>query len=178
MSEPFVSRLKQTFRERLNRTELPEDVSIVYRVIGGMPHERIEQEFRLASTGETTVKMRDALRGIPQQETSRTLDRGEVRDLLQQMDLTLDDLVPRSEARFPPDSAVGSITLNVAGEQETLFFLADEELRIAEEAERLPDEEKPLARERIAASPITLTARRISDVTQRLLQDQGGLRDE
>jgi hypothetical protein len=143
-----------------------------------MPHERIEQEFRLASTGETTVKMRDELRGLPQQEASSTLEQGEVRDLLQQMGLTLDDLVTRSEARFPPDSAVGSITLNVAGEEETFFFLADEEQRVDREADLLPGEARVQAQERIAASPITLTARRISDVTQRLLQERKEQEDE
>lgn len=178
MSERSASEMIKAFRERLGRDTLPEDVSIVYRVAGGMPHERIEQEFRLTGAGETTVKMRDELREMPPQETTDRLDQSETRDLLEQIGVSLDELVPRSEARFLPDSAVGSITLIVDGEEQTLFFLADEEQRVAQEAERLPEGERLLAREHVAASPISQTARRIGEITQRLLGSQKEQGDE
>ena len=45
----------------------------------------------------------------------------------------LDGLFPRSQARFIPDSVVGSITIEVGEEKETLYFLADEEDRVAQD---------------------------------------------
>lgn len=169
MSERSASEMIRAFRERLDRDTLPEGVTVVYRVAGGMPHERIEHEFRLTGTGEARVQLRDELTAASPQEAADELERGETRDLLEQIGASLDDAVPRSEARFLPDSAVGSITLIVDGEEQTLFFLVDEEQRVAREMEQLPEEERDLAREYVAASPITQTVRRIDEITQRLL---------
>jgi hypothetical protein len=169
MSERSASEMIRAFRERLNRDTLPEGVTVVYRVAGGMPHERIEHEFRLTGAGEARVQLRDELTATPPQEAADQLEQGETRDLLEQIGASLEDAVPRSEARFLPDSTVGSITLIVDGEEQTLFFLADEEQRVAREMEQLPEEEKDLARDHVAASPITQTARHIDEITQRLL---------
>lgn len=178
MHELPESKVIEKFREYLRRERLTEDVKIVYRVAGGMPHERIEHEFRLSGVGKATVRMRDELKQIAPHEASADLDRAETRDLIQQIGVSLDELVPRSKAQFIPDSVVGSITLEIDGEETTLFFLADEEQRAADEAQRLPDDEKHLARERIAASPITHTIRRIGQVSQRLLASQKEQDDE
>lgn len=178
MSELSEFKVIQRFREHLDRERLTEDTNVVYRIAGGMPHERIEHEFRLSGVGKATVKMRDELKGIPPQEAPGNLDQEETRDLLQQIGVSLDELVPRSKAQFLPDSVVGSITFEFDGEETTLFFLADEEQRVADEAERLPDEEKHLAQERVAVSPITQTVRRISEVSQRLLGSQKEQGDE
>lgn len=174
MSEPVEARIVRKYRELLGRDELTGDIKITYRVAGGMPHQRLDHEFSLSGTGEATVKMQDASKSMAPEEASRTLDRVETRDLLHEIDTSLDSLVPRSKARFLPDSLVGMITLEVGGEQTTLFFLADREQRLAREAESLPSEEKPKAAERIAAAPLTRTMQRIGAVSKRLLESREG----
>jgi hypothetical protein len=158
MSEPLESKAVQKLREYLDRESLTEDIKVVYRVAGGMPHERIEEEFRLSGGGKANTMVRDVLRSIPAQEASGELDQAETRDLLQQIESGLGSLVPRSEARFLPDSVVGSITIEVDGEQETLFFLVDEEER--------------LAQEKAIAPQMTGAIRRISQISQRLLESK------
>lgn len=173
MSEPVETRIVRKYREYLGRDELTGDIRITYRVTGGMPHQRLDREFSLSGTGEAAVKVRDELKPIPLQEASRTLDRAETRDLLREIDTSLDSLVPRSEARFLPDSLVGMITLEVGGEEATLFFLADQEQRLSREVEGLADDKKHLAQERLAESPLTRTMQRIGAVSQRLLESEG-----
>ncbi|MGQ9871190.1 hypothetical protein [Leptodesmis sp.] len=63
------------------------------------------------------------------QEASAEFAPAEVQSFLAQVGQGIDSLVPRSEARFLPDSVVGSITLEVDGEQATFYFLVDEEER-------------------------------------------------
>jgi hypothetical protein len=178
MNEGIESKVKEKFRESLSRAELSEDVRITYRVAGGMPHERLEHELTLTGDGNAQVKMGDELRAIPPQEASGTLDQGETRELLEQVGVSIDDLVPRSEAQFVPDSVVGSITFEIDGEETTFFFLPDEEQRVAREEERLPDDKKALAFERVAASPLTQTIERFAAVSERLLKGAEGSGDE
>lgn len=158
MSEPLESKMIRKFREHLDRESLTEDIKVVYRIAGGMPHERIEEEFRLSGRGKAKVMMRDVLRSIPAQEASGELDQAETRDLLQQIGAGLDSLVPRSEARFLPDSVVGSITVEVGGEETTLYFL--------------PEEEERLAQDKAIAPQMTEVIRRISQISQRLLKSK------
>jgi len=64
----------------------------------------------------------------------------------------LEAMVPRSEARFVPDSTVGMVTIGVGEEEETLYFLADEgqsygqEERIARAAPRAAGAMREIAR--------------------------------
>jgi hypothetical protein len=172
MSESIESRVTEKFRKSLSDEKLPEDMRVVYRVAGGMPHERLEHEFTLTGGGRSDVRMGDELRGIAPQEAYADLDQTEARDLLEQIGVSLDELVPRSEARFLPDSLVGSITIEVGGETAELFFLADEDQRIAAEEDRLPTEERAMAYERVDASPLTGAVKRINEVTERLLKGE------
>jgi hypothetical protein len=133
MSETVEYRVIQKFREHLGRDDLTKDVQIVYRVAGGMPHQRIEHEFRLSGEGKAEVKMQDALRDVPAQEAVGELDQAETRNLFQKVESGLGRLVPRSEARFLPDSVVGMITVEVDGEAVTLFFEPEEEARPADD---------------------------------------------
>lgn len=50
------------------------------------------------------------------------VDTGELVTLYAEIAKGLDSLVPRSEARFPPDMPVGMITLEIDGERADFFF--------------------------------------------------------
>jgi len=67
--------------------------------------------------------------------------------------------VPRSKARFLPDSLVGSITIEVGGEQAVLFFLADEEDRQAQK--------------KIVPPTMTKTIKELAHLLRRLLPKKG-----
>ena len=47
--------------------------------------------------------------------------------MLKQIERDVGTLIPHAEARFLPDSTVGSITVGVGDEQATYYFLVDEE---------------------------------------------------
>ena len=156
MSKASEFEIVRKFRERVDLGDLAEDLKVVYRLAGGMPSERVEEEFRLSGSGKVSVKVRDILRSIPAKEVSREFDQAETRDLFQRIGPGLESLLPRSEARFLPDSLVGSITIEVGGEEATLFFLADEEERLAQD--------KPIAPQ------IVELIQHIQGTSQRLLE--------
>jgi hypothetical protein len=115
----------EKLRERLQQGELT-DVSITYRVAGGMPADnRIEEELHISRDSIATARM---ARGMsPPVVATEAVDPAEVVTVLRQIEQDIGTLIPRAEARFMPDSTVGSITIGIGEEQETYFFLVDEE---------------------------------------------------
>ena len=157
MSNSIESEAIQKFRERLNQGNLA-GINLTYRVSGGMPAEgRIEEEFSVSGNNLATVRS-VAETNLPQ-EASAEFAPAEVQSLLAQVGQGIDSLVPRSEARFLPDSVVGSITLEVDGEQATFYFLVDEEDRLTQN--------KPISP---AAAEVIDT---FSHLSQQLLQEEG-----
>jgi hypothetical protein len=142
-----MSELSERFRELVARGDLSQDVRVVYRISGGMPEERIEEEFRLSGSSVAESRFVDERTAGVAREVSGELDGAETQQLFQGVASGLDELVNRSEARFLPDSSIGSITIEVGGEQETLYFLADEGQRQGQDeasAPRIPEVLKPL----------------------------------
>jgi hypothetical protein len=52
------------FRQAVDRETLPEDVKVTCRISGGMPSERVEEEFRLSGVGTAGASARDVLRSV------------------------------------------------------------------------------------------------------------------
>jgi hypothetical protein len=118
--------LIKKFRESIAKGALDQDIKVTYRVSGGMPSERLEEELALSWSGEAKVKSADRIKLMAPQEALTSLDLAETRVVFEKVASSLDNLIPRSEARFPPDSMVGSITIEVGGNQTTLFFPIEE----------------------------------------------------
>ena len=157
MSNSVESEVIQKFRERLNQENI-EGINLTYRISGGMPAEgRIEEEFKISGNNLATVRSVTGT-NLPQ-EASAEFAPAEVQSLLSQIGQGIDSLVPSSEARFLPDSVVGSITLEIDGEQATFYFLVDEEDRLSQN--------KPIAP--AAAEAID----NFSNLSRRLLQGPG-----
>lgn len=152
--------LRQKLIERLDRNQLPKSTRLRYRVAGGMPSERIDQTFSLSGDGEVRVSTRDALRSAKLERSSGKLSQEETQDLFRQVEAGLDELVPREQARFLPDTPLGMVTLEVAGEKQTYFFAIEEE--------RL----KP--REFALASKLEAVSRRIRDISRQFQRQKGG----
>lgn len=122
MEEPAESRVIRKFRQRLERGELTENVKLMYRVEGGMPSQRLEEELRLSGRGRAYARRLDVLQSISDEQVAADLDPDEVVGLLREFESMLDRLASRSEASFGPDCVIGSITIEVDGEQARLYF--------------------------------------------------------
>jgi hypothetical protein len=120
------SEIIEKFRERVKRGTLNDDVRVVYRISGGMPSERVDEEFNLSGNGKATVRSLDILKSRTFKEATADLTQGEVSEAFQKVEKSLDKLVPFSEARFMPDSIVGSITIEEGGKKTTLYFQEEE----------------------------------------------------
>lgn len=163
MTTPAESQVLRRFRERLDRGAIANDVKITYRVSGGMPRERVEEEVELSGDGAVRLMTRDVRRAVPAQEVSTSLDDAVAADLLKRLGGTLDNLVSRSEARFLPDSLVGTVTVEVGGDAATLYFQADE-------AELLPSD-RPLSP---GANGARQLRQHLGGISERLLQKKRG----
>jgi len=105
----------QKFNQRVDRGSLTNDVKVIYRVSGGMPHEAVDQEFVVSGSGSTNLTDRSALGSISPKTFE--INQGENREIFELVRSGINRLPTRSEARFLPDSLVGTITVEVNGEE-------------------------------------------------------------
>jgi hypothetical protein len=141
----------QKFNQRVDRGSLTNDVKVIYRVSGGMPHEAVDQEFVVSGSGSTNLTDRSALGSISPKTFE--INQGENREIFELVRSGINRLPTRSEARFLPDSLVGTITVEVNGEEETFYFLADEADRAVQN--------KPIP------SEISEAIQRLTEISQR-----------
>lgn len=158
MPESQEQDVVQEFRERVARGDL-DRLGVTFRVSGGMPGEEHVTE-ELAIAGTKRARARADRTTAPSAEASASLDDAEVRELFRELSESAGELLPRDQARFVPDSLVGSITVEVEGRTATLYFLADEEERAAQ-GRRIS---------RTAAEALD----RFSQVERRILRQRGG----
>lgn len=117
MTDMTESQIAAIFHERVSRQDI-DGIRVTFRVSGGMPRaQRID---------------RAVLIGSPVAEAESALSRNELQAVLTGIDAGVRDFFPRSEAKFLPDSRIGSITIDVDGNAATFFFLADEDDRITQ----------------------------------------------
>ncbi len=130
----MTQRALQLFRERVDANDLAQ-MKISYRIVGGLRNEPGLPPLPsagevLAIDGGGTARLlsgTDMLNEAP-------LEAGKVARVFELVRANLPTLVTRSEAKFVPDSLIGEITVEVAGEQEHLYFPIDEEERPREPA--------------------------------------------
>ena len=103
MEEPAESRVIRKFRQRLERGELTENVKLMYRVEGGMPSQRLEEELRLSGRGRAYARRLDVLQSIPDEQVAADLDPDEVAGFLREFESTLNSW------RRAPRRALGPI---------------------------------------------------------------------
>ena len=101
-------------------------VEITYRLTGGAPGEHIEDaDLRISDSGAVQSRQRSVSSAV--QASSGQLAETELKALLHDLGEGLGELIPRSEARFVPDSLVGHVSVRVDGQEASFFFLADAE---------------------------------------------------
>jgi hypothetical protein len=159
MSSTSEQQVAQQFRERVDEG-LTDAVSVSFRIVGGAPEERIEEEVRVLGSGQANAAGQDRLSPRPLSQASAELPPAEITELFRQIGQDVERLVPRSEARFVPDSVVRSVTLRVGEAEATWYYLADDD------AERLEPDQR-------AASEMPGAVAHLNALAQRLLAEGG-----
>lgn len=100
-------------------------VRVTYRIAGGPPGDHhVNDELILEGNGAARAR---SVRGKAAARLGTLqLDRVAHGALLRELTDSGSELVTRANARFLPDSLVGMVTVDVDGDTETLFFLADD----------------------------------------------------
>lgn len=132
------------FRDRVRRRDL-RNVGLTYRVPQegpGLAH--TTRELRVA--GNRPVHIEAQRPEGPPEEADATLEPEELQALYDSVVEAADQLIPRSQARFLPDSAVGAVRIEVEGQQADLFFLSDEGQRAQQNAPLSPEATRSLER--------------------------------
>jgi hypothetical protein len=123
--------IKEKFREAVEKGDFSK-INITHKISGGTPGEgRFEEEFYVSGYTGATLRIRST--GEPPKEISSNLKENDIRLLFEKLDKGIDSLVIRENARFIPDSMVGSVTIEVNGDQATFYYLAEEEEREAQD---------------------------------------------
>lgn len=162
---PLTRREEETlerFRSRIAATAaLGDDIRITRRISGGAPGTRLVRETVLNGAGRTQVRHLDELSPVAgEKKAELTIDERSAREVLQALADHFGELIPRAEARFVPDSLVGSVTIEVGGESVTMFYDAGAE----EEAEKAT----------IAARPLYSALMRVRQLEVTALPELGG----
>jgi hypothetical protein len=125
MQNPREDEVIERLRERAARGAL-DGIDVSYRITGGAPGERlVDEEVRLSGPGPVHARLGTS--AGESEESSEKLSAPEMNALLLDISEGLSELVPRSEARFVPDSIVGQISVSVDGQEASFFFLPDPE---------------------------------------------------
>ncbi|MFD5088028.1 hypothetical protein ACFWOG_36060 [Kitasatospora sp. NPDC058406] len=126
MAQPTDEEIIREFVERTSRG-VTDGIEIKHRVAGGMPGEqRVSEEVVVSATGLARARSDNAREPV---ENTAILDRTQTLDLFRKLGERATDLVPRAQARFLPDSLVGTVVIKVDEHEATLFYLADESER-------------------------------------------------
>jgi hypothetical protein len=122
------AKVLEDFRERVSQGNLA-GIKIIQRTTGGRPADGAgEQEFVVSGLNEASARTASRT-GNPAAAAASQLDPTDVLDLFKKASEGITSLIPRSEAHFLPDSVVGSITVDVDGEQATFYYLVDQDER-------------------------------------------------
>jgi hypothetical protein len=143
MAETPESEVVRDFREHIRRGRF-RSLGLTYRVpVEARGHAHGTQELRLAGTRTVEVEGDEP---AEQRRVTAQEEEEELRALYEFVAEAADELIPRSQARFLPDSAVGMIRLEVAGKHAELFFLTDEGQREQQNARLSSETARSLAR--------------------------------
>jgi hypothetical protein len=93
-------RVVQAFAERVSQAKLGQDLQVIYRVVGGMPSQRVEYEVNVDSVGGARVAVSDARISRTAKRASIAPENLDVAGLFEQISAGLHSLLPASRAIF------------------------------------------------------------------------------
>ena len=119
MPNTVADEVIRKLQERVTRGEL-NGIAVTYRVTGGAPGEQpVDEELRLAWLGSSDCAPAHG-RGGRAGVIGEPGHTGNAGVLLLQIGAGVGELIPRSQARFVPDSIVGQLSVQIDG-QEAVF---------------------------------------------------------
>src|ERR1700751_862461 len=121
------SPLANTLAERASKAKLGPDLQVTYRVVGGMPSQRVNYEVRVNSVDGATVAVSDPRTARMAKHATIAPEHLDVTGMFQQISAGLHSIMPASRARFAPDAFVGSLTIRIGDEEETFYFVPEAE---------------------------------------------------
>lgn len=162
----------QEFRDRVRELmETPErrsKLNLRLDIRGGAPTTAFEERIELSGTGEIDIVVSDDLERKPVGEFSGELGAVDLEDFFELIGASLDDLIPPSEASFPPDAPVGKVTFEIDGEEESYYFHAREAYdKISEDEESVIPRTEPTTPEN--QTPISNLLARTDQLERNLL---------
>lgn len=127
MANETERRILKKMEQHIDRGELAA-IALTARQGGGVvsPHKR---ETVLSLSLGRGARLRRSLAGAVDRRGEAAVDADEMKSLLAEIQNGISSLIPRSKARFAPDSALGSITLEIDGETADFFYLLDPKIR-------------------------------------------------
>ena len=127
----MTQRVVQAFAERVSQAKLGQDLQVIYRVVGGMPSQRVAYEVNVDSISGARIAVTDVRMSRTAQHASIAPENLDVAGLFEQISAGLHSLLPASRATSQPDAYVGSITIRVGNDEETFYFVPEAEKRRA-----------------------------------------------
>ena len=124
-----MTRVAQAFAERVSRSELGPDLQVIYRVVGGMPSQRVDYEIKVDAVAGARVVVSDARASRTAQRASIEPGTLDVAGLFKEISAGVHSLVPASRASSTPDDYIGSMTIRVGSDEETFYFAPEAEKR-------------------------------------------------
>ena len=138
-----MKRVVQGFAERVSQAKFGADLQVIYRVVGGMPSQRVDYEVDVDSVAGARVAVTDVRKARTGKRASIPPEDLDVAGLFEQISAGIHSLLPASRATSSPDTYVGSITIRIGGNEETFFFVPEAEKR------RVPGKCVALSMERV-----------------------------
>lgn len=121
----------ESFRAKVARGDTS-GIKVSVHVAGGMPGEQhVDRQVVVDGSGEAMATT-PPTEGAAPAEAHEHVEEAALVDMMRKLGEGAEGLVPRSRARFLPDSVVGSVVVEVDGQTTELFYLADEEDRITQ----------------------------------------------
>jgi len=140
----MTTRVFEHFASRLKEHSLDSDVRVTYRVVGGMPSQRVDYEVAVDAVSGAAVAAYNARLSNAAAEATIPSERLDVAGLFAQVILGLHSLRPVSELTSLPDAPLGSLTIRVDDDEETLYFVPEAEKRRTSGPEVAPAMERVL----------------------------------
>lgn len=113
------------FSHSIKHSNLTENISIAYKIAGGIPEYRKVEEFILSGDGNARVISQDLKKSQSLKKIETKIDPSGTKKLFMEVIPHLKNLMLRSEAKFLPDSLIGSVTIQIGDEKQKYYFMTD-----------------------------------------------------
>jgi hypothetical protein len=133
---------------QIKKGKLDERVAIVYRLQGGHNEDAVDESLVVTAAGQLRLEVDDRIAPERSGEATAGLAGADALELIRSLVDGTTEMVTASEARFLPDSLVGSVTVILGDEKQTYYFAADEDIRKHHRTSLKPRLQNVLARVR------------------------------